>query len=80
MKYNTYYVAFARSHGLTPEEQDEALQDEHGSWNGTEFILWINARHREFREIHGLGPERPYSDAMLIQFERWLFERVEIDR
>lgn len=72
MTYQPYYVEFARSNGLTPEQQDAALTRPDGSWSNERFIAWIGARHREFKALHSISDRMPYSDEQQAQFLEWL--------
>lgn len=51
--WNPRYVAYARSHGLTPEAQAAA---DAAAWPGgrnTGFMLWVRERWAEWRAANG---------------------------
>jgi len=52
MKFQPYFVAYARAHGRTPEAQMEVDRAE---WRGgcmVGFILWIASARARFRQLH----------------------------
>ena len=52
-EWNTRYVAFARENGRTPEAQ--LAHDREKPGRNVDFMLWIAARWREWRNTPGCG-------------------------
>lgn len=72
MKWNPRFVAFARAHGRTPEEQDAV--DRAGS-HKMEFILWNTAKIREFCRLRGVHPDSVDAYRLLEasdEYDQWL--------
>jgi len=52
VKFQPYFIAYAKAHGRTPEQQLEA---DGRRWPGgimCGFICWIAERKNQFRELH----------------------------
>lgn len=69
-QYNPRYVAYARAQGMTPDEmlESDALTYPGGKMTG--FILWLNAKWREWDRLN--GRREPHSDADHQLFDAWL--------
>lgn len=68
--WNSRYVAYARAHGRTPDEQVDADRRE---WPGgvmAGFMLWISARWSEWRRLTGRSFPASADDHR--EFDTWL--------
>jgi len=73
--YQPRYVAYARAHGRTPDEQ---LAHDVERWPGgcmTGYICWIGERWQEWRQEKGLSLDYQPSRADHADFDRWLANR-----
>lgn len=52
MNWNPRYVAYAKSHGMTPRQRVYADKREGGMWR---FMAWIGARINEYKRINPCG-------------------------
>jgi len=64
-EFQPYWVAYARSLGLTPDDP---------SLRTYQYIGWISERWREWRRATGVQDERSLSDAQQVAFGAWLDE------
>ena len=76
MDYNPRYVAYARSHGHTP---DAMLETDNREWPGgcmTGFMLWLGARWTDFEKLKAAkvrSYERSYWRVIHeTEFDLWL--------
>lgn len=60
-----YFAAYMRAHRMT-----EAPAPPHH-----EYLFWIQAQWREWRELNGFRPEQPLSEEQRKKFGRWLAKR-----
>lgn len=63
VEWNPRYVAYAAAHGRTP---DEMLAHDVEAFSGAKmlgFILWIGARWRTWRALHGYDSYTPLTEA-----------------
>lgn len=70
--YQPRYVAYARAHGRTPDEQ---LAHDEDRWPGgcmTGFICWIGERWQEWRRENGISLDYPLSRKDHADFDQWL--------
>jgi hypothetical protein len=73
--WNPRYVAYAKAHGCPPEKM---LQKDKECYPGgcmCGFILWINAKWREWETLTGNIP--PHATRDQDEFDAWLNERGE---
>ena len=53
-QWNPYYIAYAKAHGMNPEEMMLHDKEEHTGGVMTGFILWMSKKRDEF---HALRPD-----------------------
>lgn len=54
MKWNPYFVAYAATNGRTCAAQVEHDREEYPGGSMVGFILWMNQRWAEWRELRGV--------------------------
>jgi len=69
---NPHFVAYARAHGNTPDEQ---LATDRVEWPGgimAGYMLWISDRWSEWNAEKGHPDGQPHSLAQHAAFDEWL--------
>ena len=71
-QWNPYYIAYAKAHGMNPEEMMLHDKEEHTGGVMTGFILWMSKKRDEF---HALRPDCFYdkyrSSSPIADLEAW---------
>ena len=71
--WNPRYLAYAAAHGARSPEEMSARDDRR--WPGGRnagFIVWINARWADFRQLIGVGRYEPLDQIEVRWFDLWL--------
>lgn len=73
MTFQRRYVAYAKAHGRTPEEQKATERSNVG------FMLWISLQHQLYCEEHGIRRDSAEHMAAYrgTAFDSWLQEGVK---
>jgi hypothetical protein len=71
-EYNPYYIAYAKAHGMTPDEISARDKQERGDM--ISYMEWIQGRWQEWAEQHGIKEIRSQTHGPA--FERWLERQV----
>lgn len=75
-QWSPRYLEYCRqTGGGTPERTGERDRERWPGGANTGFILWINARWREWEKLTGRSPYAPVSTEDHGAFDRWLAER-----
>ncbi len=72
MSWNPRYLAYARAHGLDP---DNMLARDAEAWPGGKmigFMLWISGHWQAWRKEHGYRPDDVLSPADNADFDAWI--------
>ncbi len=72
--WNPRYLAYCYAHGVP--DPDAMLELDRERWPGgvmCGFILWINARWAEWRELQNIDRDYPLSPVDQAMFDLWLF-------
>jgi hypothetical protein len=68
--YQPRYLAFCDAHGLSPDQPPAGDRERIG--RNHDFMVWIGAQWRAWRQLNGLAPAAPLSEAQVAAFDAWL--------